>query len=112
MNKFYFTNFIAVEVCGFAGGIWVFWDHNSVNAEVIFANDQVVNMCITSENGRSWFLTIVYASPNPMYQSKLWENTTRMRALMTAPWLIIGDVNQVTEISEKRGGNRINMGNA
>lgn len=31
---------------------------------------------------------------------------------MTAPWLIVGDVNQVTEVSEKQGGNIINMGNA
>lgn len=74
-------------------GLWAvfefFWDRNSINAEVISLNDQEVSMCVGSEKGRTWFLMIVYMSPNPIYHLELWEYLTRMRAPMNAPgWLL------------------------
>lgn len=98
------TSFVAVEACGFAGGIWLRWDSSMVDIEVISKNNQTLNVLIKIENGWCWILTVVYASPNPIFRRELWLYLIQMGAIMTVPWITIGDFNQVIIVSNMWGG--------
>lgn len=104
LENTYLTNSVAVEARGFAGGIWLAWDKNNVSIEVVSQHDQALNVLVQTDNGRHWFLTVIYASPNLMYQRDLWSYLSRLGSIMTASWVALGDFNQVLEASDKQGG--------
>lgn len=78
LEKSYLIDFIAVEACSFAGGIWLVWDRNLITIEFISQNDQSHNVLIRMDNEWTWVLTIVYASPNPLYRMELWKYLNSM----------------------------------
>lgn len=47
------------------------WDKALVDIEVIFRNDQAVNIIIKAYKRQCWMLTVVYASHNPIFQGEL-----------------------------------------
>lgn len=47
-----------------------------------------------------------------IYRMELWSYLKQLGSLMTAPWLVIGDFNQVLHADKKWGGRRVNMANA
>lgn len=112
LDRTHLTDFMAVEARGFAGGIWLAWDNTEVQIEVLSQCDQAVNALVTMDNGRCWFLTVIYASPNPFYRRELWQYLSSLGHLMTAPWVALGDFNQVLAASEKQGGRSINQTHA
>lgn len=68
LEKTYLMDFVAVEAREFAGGIWLTWDRNVANIEVLSQNDQALNVMVKTNNDKYWFPTVVYASPNPIYR--------------------------------------------
>lgn len=112
LTKTHLTNVEAVEACGFVGGIWLLWDWNTETVEVISKNDQALNAVVHMDNGRFWLLTVIYASPNPLYRQELWEYLKSLGSIMAAPWIAIEDFNQVVASWEKKGGRNINSNQA
>lgn len=45
-RKTYMNNTIVFEACGFAGGIWIFWDNSSLQLESLSIHDQIVNVLV------------------------------------------------------------------
>lgn len=95
------ANFIAVEACGFADGIWLGWDDTVVTLELVSYNAQVLNVLTKAVQGRVWFLSIIYAAPHPLYRTDLWIYLKQLITLMSSPWLAVGDFNKVLQASEK-----------
>lgn len=79
-----------------------------MNIEVVSKYNQVLNVLVKPENGRPWFLSVIYASPNPLYRRDLWFYLRLLGNIMTAPWVARGDFNQVLEASNKQCGQSIN----
>ena len=52
-----------VDPNGFAGGIWIFWDKNMWQLDILVHNDQVVHMKILGDEGHSWFFSACYGRP-------------------------------------------------
>lgn len=104
----YLTNYTAVEAVGFAGGIWLLWDRNLVEVEALSHFDQVLNVGVQSGSGKYWLLSIMYASPNPLWRSELWHYLMKLGSIVEIPWLLIGDFNQVLDVWDKVGGNGVN----
>lgn len=86
-------NWYRVEADGFSGGIWIFWRDDNVAVKVVHDHHQFVHLQLSTRVGWMWFLTIVYASPNRLIRSVLWEDLRRIATKQ--PWCIIGDFNSV-----------------
>lgn len=99
-----FNKSVCVEAKGFVGGIWLLWDENSISLEVASIHDQVITAIIQNQNKAACVIYVVYASPNVMVRSFLWEFLRSLGHVFTAPWLLIGDWNQVLHPWDKMGG--------
>lgn len=72
--------------------------------EPISVEDQIFNVIIRCHPSVVCFLSIVYAFSYPMYRTDLWNYLVSLSSLITLPWIILGDFNQVSNVSEKKGG--------
>ena len=54
-----------IEASGFSGGIWIFW-RGYFEVEVLFNHKQFVHFKISKNNILESWITVVYASPNPI----------------------------------------------
>lgn len=52
-----------------------------------------------------WFFTSVYTSPTYTIRLDLWHHLTSLRDTIKAPWMLVGDFNEITLPSELKGGN-------
>lgn len=66
------TQITAVEANGYAGGIWLLWDHTEVVVDALAHHEQILTSIVTSPHGPPWCLSIVYASPKPHLRDDLW----------------------------------------
>lgn len=103
LAKSCFTYFIVSEAIGFSGGIWVLWNSLDVQVEAIFVDPQVINCLVSHNTQHPWLLSILYATPNSVWHTCLWEYLARLGEGLKFPWLLTGDFNQITDSHEKRG---------
>lgn len=72
--------------------------------EPISVEDQIINVIIRCHSYVVCFLSTVYASPYPVYRTDLWNYLVSLSSLITLPWIILGNFNQVYDVSKKKGG--------
>ena len=63
--KIGFRNCFRVEAQGFQGGIWVLWNEDEIEVEVLTSHAQFVTVELKQHGRLSWVLTCVYANPQP-----------------------------------------------
>ncbi|KAL4289808.1 hypothetical protein GQ457_14G017730 [Hibiscus cannabinus] len=99
-----FDSSYRVEARGFSGGIWVLWN-DSVMLDILAVSNQYIHgfYSLVGEN-RSFFLTCVYASPNPLKRRILWNQLKALEPASGAPWVIGGDLNVIASLFERQGG--------
>lgn len=113
LARSYFTNLEYVEVVGYAGGIWVFWDQSRIQVEPISSHDQILTVLVTDVGTpRPWLLSIIYASPQPLLRDQLWQYIAQLGTFVQIPWVLAGDCNQPLVDADKIGGRPINSGRA
>lgn len=102
-NNFGLTNSIFVDPNGRSGGIWILWDPLKVSVTTIYSNSQAVHVTIQKNGFANWFLSVVYASPNPRLREALWEDLQLFSAnANNNPWVAVGDFNEVALAEESR----------
>ncbi|KAI8554787.1 hypothetical protein RHMOL_Rhmol05G0124000 [Rhododendron molle] len=102
-NNFGLTNSHFVDPNGRSGGIWVLWDPTKVSVSINYSNFQAVHVTIQKNGFASWFLSVVYASPNPRLRETLWEDLKFFAASNSnTPWVAAGDFNEVAAADESR----------
>lgn len=52
------------EPCGFRGGIWILWDSQEIDIEIVQSEMQFITMWVTYRRQTRWLFTIFYASPH------------------------------------------------
>lgn len=102
-----FTASIVSEAYGFSGGIWILWDKDQVDLDLIELDEQIISVVVCSPHQRPWLLSAIYASPNPLFRQDLWDYLRDMGYVVNIPWLLLGDFNQVLHHCEKRGGSPV-----
>lgn len=105
-RKLGYENFHLEEANGFSGGIWFGWNGQMNNVDIVLSTKQSVTAVVTVNN-RSWVLTAVYGSPQPNVRKKLWSMLDEISSIVESenlPWVIAGDFNEITCLSEKKGG--------
>ncbi|KAL5831677.1 hypothetical protein ACOSQ4_017031 [Xanthoceras sorbifolium] len=98
-----FSDSFILEANGFSGGIWILWNNNRINMQVLASSKQSVTLLVDDVN-KWWVLTIVYASPIASTRKNLWRYLNDIRNCFVGPWVIMGDFNEITNSTENRGG--------
>lgn len=102
---------IFIPGTGHAGGLWVCWDPQSINAELVHQSDQHVTLSrsFSADNSSTGLLTVIYASPNWVHRRRLWDSLFHFHMDRdldhnSTPWILMGDFNCITDPQDKRGG--------
>ncbi|XP_057453246.1 uncharacterized protein LOC130745123 [Lotus japonicus] len=102
----FFPAFVS-EAIGFSGGIWVMIRTNfGLSTRLIHMHGQAITFELWKDN-LSWVCNAIYASPIPEQREILWQHLTQLRESISIPWLLVGDMNEVLQPSEVRGGDFI-----
>ena len=56
--------------------------------------------------GHKVFITFVYGDPVVEYRERVWERLMRISLQRSGAWLMVGDFNELTSHSEKKGGRK------
>ena len=99
-----FRNNFRVEARGFQGGIWVLWNSDELDIEVLTAKEQFVMMKINPQGQLTWVLTIIYASPQITTRDTLWPDLQQFASDYHGPWLLAGDFNETATLEERNHG--------
>lgn len=95
--------FTCAEAHGYAGGIWVLWDPHFVDLEVVSIDDQIITAIVRCHHTNAWVLSALYASPHVTIRNYLWDFIQTLGRIISLPWLLIGDWNQVVNAEDKQG---------
>lgn len=72
VNRMGFNKFYLEDARGFAGGIWVCWNNENGQVEVIVCTFQVVIM-VVGFRGKTFVVSTIYGSPQPSLRRDLWR---------------------------------------
>ena len=89
---------------GYSRGIWIGWKSQKVVIEMVHENYQYMHMKIKANNGSDWFFTAIYANLASEMKTMLWGDLRRLSDQVIGAWLAAGDLNDIIDISEKKGG--------
>lgn len=104
-----YDGFSFSENRGYAGGIAVGWKTDLV-LMVEDRNDfQFLHFNVVMHDHRSWFFSIVYASPVEEMRAELWGTLATMANTMQGNWMLAGDFNDICDSNEKKGGAPLNV---
>ena len=83
-----------IPSAGFAGGLWLFWQSNSVQIDILCSTNQSIH-CSLMQGAQQLLLSFVYARPNPRLKAMLWRDLENFAVATTqgntVPWFILGD---------------------
>ncbi|XP_060972201.1 uncharacterized protein LOC133038159 [Cannabis sativa] len=88
---------------GHSGGLAVLW-RNKEEVELKTFSTHHIDMIITVPEWPQFRLTGVYGEPNRSKRKLTWKLISDLAKLSNLPWCLIGDMNNVTCQSDKRGG--------
>lgn len=100
--------FLSVEADGYAGGIWVAWNSNQIEVELLAANAQILTAIISQNGQPTCLFSVVYASPHFSFRQQLWNYLHQLGLIINVPWVILGDFNQPISPQDKFGGSPFN----
>ena len=78
---------------------------NDSDVKVEFSNERMIDIEAKIE-GHKVFITFVYGDPVVEYREAVWERLMRISFQRSGPWLMVGDFNEITSNSEKKGGRK------
>ncbi|KAF9598420.1 hypothetical protein IFM89_027853 [Coptis chinensis] len=88
---------------GLSGGLWCFWDEN-LDVQIAWSDSWIVHTVVNDFQGNFWYLSCIYGSPTPSIRREQWKILPSLLPPSNILWLCIGDFNDVSSNSEKRGG--------
>ena len=88
------------------GKIWVCWA-GDVSVTLLFKSAQCVTVWVTSDTGKQFLCSCVYASNFEVDRQYLWSEMSYIKAqyvLTGVPWIVMGDFNETLASSEHSRG--------
>src|SRR4051812_28475423 len=88
--------------------MWILWNNNKIQVKRICSSDQMIHVGIYSIQGdlQMWCTTI-YAHNSLDKRHKLWEDIEQLSYNINAPWMLMGDYNNVMIVNDRIGGNPV-----
>uniref|UniRef100_A0A803PQB4 Endonuclease/exonuclease/phosphatase n=1 Tax=Cannabis sativa TaxID=3483 RepID=A0A803PQB4_CANSA len=102
-HKLGFEGAYCVEAHGHKRGLALLW---RVTDDVHFlgCSSNHIDVVVRAPNCIPWCLTGIYGEPNQSFRFRTWQLIETLAASSHLPWCIIGDLNNIGDQSEKRGG--------
>ena len=77
---------IHTDTIGFSGGLWLLWDSELVEVQLLAKTEQEIHVEVQVRNSRlTWLFSAIYASLRSEERNILWENLTRVAELHNLP---------------------------
>lgn len=81
-----------------------FWNEE-LNITNIWSSDRVIGGCVNNNNGdHKWQFLACHGTPYNHEKSIFWEDIHVKLNNMLNPWLVFGDLNEITKEENKSGG--------
>ncbi|KAF7830691.1 rust resistance kinase Lr10-like [Senna tora] len=112
INKIKLKGVHKVDTVGYKGGIWLLWDLNLMDVEVLIEEFQFIHAKVKPRSGGDFLLTIVYGSPYISSRDEAFDKIKQIGRSIDSPWVVGGDFNAYISCDEKvggAGGNRRSM---
>lgn len=94
---------IVVEANGRSGGLTLLWKETS-QVTLRSLSKYHIDVEVTIAGLQPWRLTGFYGEPNRSQRRRTWELLRNLARDSNLPWCVIGDCNNITSQSEKKGG--------
>ncbi|KAK1355103.1 hypothetical protein POM88_048359 [Heracleum sosnowskyi] len=98
-----FDGAFTVDTQGHRGGITFLW-RNQCEVELFSYSTNHIDVLIETKGWNKYRLTGLYGEPDRMKMKDTWELIRKLHSQMSVPWVILGDMNNITRQEEKRGG--------
>ena len=110
INTLPYTHSRRVDPTGFSRGIWLLWNESpSLQIEIITHSEYSIHALVkVSFPSLTFLLTVVYASPNFTKRKFFWEYLQNLATVVSLPWVLLGDFNDMLSNDEKMGGLPVN----
>ena len=103
-SKLKYVDFHYVEPSGCFGGLALFW-RLGVDLEVVYSDLNLIAALVYSDPPNSpWLLFAVYGPCKSSKKLNFWRMIENMVLSFSVPWVIIGDLNCIKRMDEKKGG--------
>jgi exonuclease III len=101
--KMGYEGLFVVDPVGRSGGLALFW-RDDVDLEIQNFSRRHINSIVKGVDGESsWKLTSFYGHPNWSKRHESWALLRYLQSYRPAPWLVIGDFNEIMTQDEKYG---------
>jgi hypothetical protein len=84
-----------VDGQGKGGGLVLFWDDAIKLNALSYGMHYIDTLIWDGDHHASWCATFVYGEPRTQDRHVMWELLKRIKPVSCAPWLLIGDFNEV-----------------
>lgn len=101
-GKLGFDNHWTVECVGRSGGVAMFWNSN-VKCVVFNHGVNFIDAQITNVNEVKWRMTGFYGFPERARRRESWDLLKLLASVSDLPWVVVGDFNDMVNISDKKG---------
>lgn len=106
--KLGFTRSFMVYPLGFAGGLLLLWNPDTIDLDIVGHASQVIHGIAKGLGGKVTRISFAYVRPNPRAKDIFWSDCRAYANQMEDPWIIIGDFNDIASDDDQWGSERIN----
>ncbi|KAI9107061.1 hypothetical protein K1719_022589 [Acacia pycnantha] len=93
---------------GRSGGLVAVWRSGQGSVSLIRSDRQFLHLHISLKGRNPFLLTAIYAVPSPSCKLLLWQELMSLSSSVSAPWVVLGDFNDILSVAERVGGSGIN----
>lgn len=104
-DDFGFSNFTYVEPMIRRGGIWYVWKDPIQTIDFISTEPSLFHSLVTmAPNDPEVLLSAIHTPSSSSHRSRFWNSLAQDPPPSQHPWMVLGDLNTVTNETEKCGG--------
>ena len=109
-DKMPFDGAIHTNTIGYSGGLWLLWNSDFVEVELLAKTEQEIHIEVQVRNSRlTWLFSTIYTSLRSEERSIFWDNLAKVVELHNLPWVMAGDFNEPLINEDKFGGRGVNI---
>ena len=102
-QRIQFKNLFEFPRINKGGGLAIFWKEDFPLEIETYSKDHI-DTTINKNIEKEWRFTKFYEEPDTHKRHESWTKLRQLKTRGSAPWLYVGDFNEITRQSEKQGG--------
>lgn len=82
------------------------WNHSLINISILEYLEHFIHCHVQDLNNHKTWYAFVYANPQKEKQKLLWPDIVALKPRISEAWVLLGDFNNICNLSENLGGNQ------